>query len=270
MSPSKRSHLSPEAEHLAEQERVLGELVERLAAKEADFAETGAAFARFRAEYLRRFAPIYVELDGLERRIAERLAQDDPTPAATATATAATFRAAESQRLLEEATAGPPDAMSPSGDEGPSDDLRSIYRDAAKRIHPDLATDDDEKARRHGLMAALNAAYGAGDIDAIQRILDGEDSRPEAIVGDGIMVELQRVIRRIRQVHGRFKELEQLEDVRRSDPLFTLFEGAREAWQEGHDALAEDEAYLRRQIRSAEARLAALLRAPARQANASG
>ena len=49
-------------------------------------------------------------------------------------------------------------------------------REAAKRIHPDLATDAAEKARRHELMAALNAAYERTDVEAIQRILDGENA----------------------------------------------------------------------------------------------
>ena len=256
---------TPEAEHLAEQERLLAELTEQLATEEAEFAETGRAFARFRAQYLRRFAPLYAELDRLEAEIAQRLADREDTPAARAKAASAATQAEESQRVLDdEAAPNEPEAEeAPSSP--PSDDLRAIYRQAAKQIHPDLATDDAEKARRHQLMAALNAAYDAGDAGAIQRILDGEAARPEAIVGDDVGARLMRTIRKIAQVRARFTELVELTNALREDPLFALFEADRADWGAGLDPLAEDEASLRRQVASAHARLAALAMAAAKR-----
>ena len=143
----------------------------------------------------------------------------------------------------------------------PAPEVKALYREAAKRIHPDLATDGAEKERRTTLMAALNAAYDAGDADAIQRILDGESSRPEAIVGDDIGAQLMRVIRKIAQVRGRFTELVALNAALRSDPLFVLFDTSREEWEAGGDPLAADEESLRERMMSAHARLTALLMA---------
>jgi hypothetical protein len=257
--------LTPEAEHLAEQERLLEELTEHLTAREAEFAETGSAFARFRAEYLRRFAPLYTELDRLEAEIASRLAQEEATPAAHAKAADAAARAEESQRALADGSAGAPEADDETGPASPAPELKVLYRDAAKRIHPDLATDEAEKERRHTLMAALNAAYAAGDARAIQRILDGEASRPEAIRGDDIGARLMRAIRKIAQVRGRFTELVELTEALRSDPLFVLFEASMADWEAGHDPLAADEASLRERIASAHARLAALVMAAAKR-----
>ena len=57
---------TPEDEHLAEQERLFVELAEQL-------ATIGAEFAVFRATYLARFAPLYLELDRLEAEIARLL-----------------------------------------------------------------------------------------------------------------------------------------------------------------------------------------------------
>jgi len=260
-----RARLTPEAEHLAEQERLLEELTEHLTAKEAEFAETGSAFARFRAEYLRRFAPLYTELDRLEAEIARRLAQEEGTPAAHAKAADATARAEESQRALREDLAG----SSESGDETrparPAPELRALYRDAAKRIHPDLAADEAEKERRTTLMAALNAAYDAGDADAIQRILDSESSRPEAITGDDTGARLMRVIRKIAQVRGRFSELVALNEALGWDPLFVLFTTSRAEWEAGLDPLAADEASVREHMASAHARLATLVMAAAKR-----
>jgi hypothetical protein len=53
--PNPRS--TPEAKHLAEQERLLADLTEKLATKETEFAAFGAGFARFRAHYLQRLVP---------------------------------------------------------------------------------------------------------------------------------------------------------------------------------------------------------------------
>ena len=47
-----------------------------------------------------------------------------------------------------------------------------MYREAAKRIHPDLATDPADRERRTRFMAEANRAYEAGDAEALQRILD--------------------------------------------------------------------------------------------------
>jgi hypothetical protein len=262
--------LTPEAEHLVEQERLLEELTEQLTAKEAEFAETGSAFARFRVEYLRRFAPLYAELDRLEAEIARRIAQEEETPAAHAKAADATARADETQRALDDGLADIADADEETGPATPAPELKALYRDAAKRIHPDLATEEAEKERRHTLMAALNAAYAAGDADAIQRILNGEASRPEAITGDDIGARLMRAIRRNAQVRGRFTELVELTEALRSDPLFVLFEASRADWASANDPLAADEASLRERIASAHARLATLVMAAAKRPTQAG
>ena len=65
----------------------------------------------------------------------------------------------------------------------PSQNLKQLYRDVAKLIHPDLATDEKERLRRQELMAQVNQAYENGDdtcgcfawnIDAGRVATDGE------------------------------------------------------------------------------------------------
>src|SRR5450759_2649046 len=90
-------HRTPEDDHLGDQERVLAELTEQLLTKETEFATAGAEFARFRAAYLQRFAPLYSELDRLAAEIARLLAFEDDTPTAHQRAQEAASRAAESE-----------------------------------------------------------------------------------------------------------------------------------------------------------------------------
>ena len=248
---------TPEGEHLADQERLLEELTEQLATKETEFATLGVEFARFRATYLIRFAPLYAELDGLEAEIArllvERVGGDGPA------ATAARARADEAEaRAKESASAaeGAEDGSEPQSE--PTPNLKALYRRVAKAVHPDLASDDAERARRTQVMATASEAYAAGDEQALRRILDGEAARPEAIIGDDVASRLVRVIRKQAQITMRLAELEQLTRSLSADPLFVLFEQGRAAWEAGDDPLAEDERDLRTRIASARAGLAAL------------
>lgn len=72
--------LTPEEQHLTEQERLLAALAEELAIREFEFATEGVEFARFRHHYLRRFAPLYAEMDRLEAEVAAGIAEREPTP----------------------------------------------------------------------------------------------------------------------------------------------------------------------------------------------
>lgn len=260
---------TPEEEHLADQERLLAELSERLITKETEFATTGAEFARFRAAYLRRFAPLYRELDDVEAQIARLLALEEATVEANEKAEAATRQAAESEdaaRLAEEAATSAPSeealrAVDPA--------LRDLYRRAAKLLHPDTAGSDEERERRTRVMAAINQAYERGDAAAIQRIIDGEGARPEAIEGDDVASRLIRVLRKLAQVRARFTELVQIEASLEADDMWTLFDQSRSAWAAGEDPLAEDEASLRVRIVSARARLAALVMGESKQRRSS-
>jgi hypothetical protein len=252
---------TPEADELDRQERLLTELTEQLATRETEFATTGAQFARFRAAYLRRFAPLYAELDRIEAEIAARLAQIEATPAAQARVTDAEARADDSAKAAEEAILSSAEATDHvhADHGGPSRELRDLYRQAAKMVHPDLVTDETDRARRTKLMAALTAAYAAGDADAIRRIVASEAARPEAITGDDVGSRLVRTIRKIAQVRDRLTQLDQVAVALESDPLFQLFGQLRPVWEtRGGDALTDDEAELQTQINSARARLAAL------------
>ncbi|MGC8635229.1 MAG: JAB domain-containing protein [Candidatus Limnocylindrales bacterium] len=248
---------TPEAEHLAEQEQLLGELTERVAAEEADFATLGAEFARFRVTYLARFAPLYAELDRLDAEIARLLAGRLP-PEGTE-AEAARARAAEAEaRAAESASAAEDAERQPEAPPAPSAELRSLYHLLAKAIHPDLADAEEERARRTERMAAANAAYAAGDEAALRRLWEDEQARPEAISGDDVGARLIRVLRKIAQVRRRFTELAELRGALEGDAMWALFDTVRAQTGQGGDPLGAIETGLRAKIGSARAQLTAL------------
>ena len=140
----------------------------------------------------------------------------------------------------------------------PSDALKKLYRDVAKSLHPDLATDEEDRARRQRFMAEANQAYEGGDEIRLREILREWESSPDAIKGDDVAAELVRVIRKIAQVQERLRAIEgNIDDIQSSD-LYRLKGEVESAEAEERDLLAEMAARLDRQIADARKRLAGL------------
>jgi hypothetical protein len=125
-------------------------------------------------------------LDDLEARVAAIRSRLDPqNPATAGQAHSARARA---ERTHAEASAAPPDAAVAAFE--PSPDLKALYRDAAKRLHPDLGTDEHSRDHRTRLMAEVNAAYAAGNEEALRRIVETwEIARVKTRIAD-IMAEI--------------------------------------------------------------------------------
>ena len=66
----------------------------------------------------------------------------------------------------------------------PSDELKKMFRDVAKSIHPDLAVAGPEWNRRHSLMAEANRAYAERDADRLRLILHAWQNDPDSIADD--------------------------------------------------------------------------------------
>ena len=141
--------------------------------------------------------------------------------------------------------------------------MKRLYREVAKRIHPDLTSDRDERTRRQLLMAEANKAYEAGDESQLNKILNAYEASPETVQGEGPGAELIRVIRRVSQVRGRIAEIEaETEELLRSD-LHQLKSRLEEAERHGRDVLKEMVDKVEQQIAQAKYRLANPEDAPA-------
>jgi hypothetical protein len=55
----------------------------------------------------------------------------------------------------------------------PSEEARKLYRELARKAHPDLAQEEDERKRREEFITRVNAAYARGD-EALLRELAEE------------------------------------------------------------------------------------------------
>jgi hypothetical protein len=233
--------LSPEEEELFAKREQLVRLEAELAERELALASLKGELAAFEGLYLRIIGVLYAELDEWNAGLAEMLARQAGTPEARAGAAEARSRAQESYSEAH-STAAEVQPFSPSPE------LKSFYREAAKRVHPDTAADEKDRLRRERLMKEVNAAYAAGDEDALRRILTDLETSPDAVQGFGVGADLVRVIRQLRQVSNRIEAIES-EIARLSDSdIGKLKAKAVQAETEGRDLLAEMAATLQGRV----------------------
>lgn len=196
---------APEDRELEDKERELAALEDEFADLRERIATLTALLAEFELRYQREVGVLFVELDGLEARLA-RQAYEAAGGAERARAwREADERARESERAGGEGAlgAGPAAGWKPATAEG-----KALFRDAAKRLHPDLQEDPATRERATAAMAAANEAYRAGDLDELRRILREWEHSPDAVAGDDTAAALVRAIRRAAQLRERIAEAE--------------------------------------------------------------
>lgn len=241
---------TPEEEELKQKKHELAALEAELAERELDLSTLEAELRAFERRYLRTVGILYAELDGIEAQIAELAARANPdNDNAQQRSTQARYRAEESARSV-----GDLPESKERDDFKPTTELKDLYRRVAKAIHPDLATDQGERARRTQLMAEANRAYEDGDTARLLSILTDLESSPEAVRGSGVVPELIRVIRKVAQLKERLTEIEsRFVQLKQSD-LYKLSLKVREAEAQNRDLLREMALKVQTQIESARRR----------------
>ena len=137
----------------------LAHLRATLATREADLDHLRAQLNSFEGRYIRQVGVLYIQLDEWEDRIANLHNPTQPQPEA----------------LEPEPT--PTDEPDPE-----ALDLKSLFREVAKRIHPDRARSAHDELHRNHLMSQANAAFDRNDRELLQRMLNGYD--PDTDSGD--------------------------------------------------------------------------------------
>lgn len=240
----------PEDQELARKLEEQAALEAELADRELRSANLRAELAAFERQYLHYVGSRYAELDEWRAQIAERLAREHPGDLrAQQVAREARARASDTKSVAGEKSAREPRSFKASPE------LKSLYRQVARRVHPDLTSDRDDRAKRQQLMAEANQAYDRGDEAQLEKILTAYEHSPEAVEGEGPGAELIRVIRRVSQVRGRLAEIEaELQGMLRSD-LNQLKSRVDEAQSFGHNVLQDMIAKVDEQIELAKQRL---------------
>lgn len=224
----------------------------RLRELEAQLGERRAAVARlqadlevFRIDYRQKVGLLHEQLDELELAIAE----------AELGELAKRVKDRDNPGSAREETAGPRPDTAPRFT---SDGVRKLFRDVAKAIHPDLASDDVARVRRHTLMVEANRAYAMGDEEQLRLILQAWERSPEAVQGTDAEAMRMRLIRRIEQTEEQLDALSSDVDALKATPLWKLKAMADEAAARGKDLVGDMVKRLKRDIMVATNRLEAI------------
>jgi hypothetical protein len=178
---------------------------EYLALLEVELANTRAIVQEFTRLYSERITPLENEQNRLRTMLDEISADLAPPPsgwrgrgrAGRAAAGANGYK--ESEPLPKEKPPAPKDADYERK-------VRDLFRRLAKRYHPDLAQDADEKQRHAEIMAEINRAYTAKDLAALETLAVNQ-AGPESF-SNLPEAELARLTLELRQLDAQVFEVE--------------------------------------------------------------
>ncbi|MBI3159767.1 MAG: J domain-containing protein [Chloroflexi bacterium] len=236
---------------------------EYIAILELELFNTRAEMAEWGKVYNERIAPLEERLRLLRRMLYEAL---------------------ETQRGADEVLDGPEDFELPEEDEEGEDpfayrgrangrnghngkngktlppkleeDIRRLFRELAKRFHPDLTGDAEEKAWREQIMTRVNQAYTERDLETLTKLAEQPD-RP--VTQKKTREEEVKALRKeLKRLDGVIADLKATIRVLEESPVMQLKSEARMQRRDGRDLLTEMEASLKEQIDDLEEHLTVL------------
>lgn len=179
-----------------------------------------------------RLGPLYARLDELEALVAEAVA-------ARTGAAQDVRRAAEARRVVDElpdldalfdTIRQTEEALREAGDGGPGEggpggaraaapaaepprrvrpgkEAQRIYRDLARRAHPDLSTDPAEQHRRSAFIARVNEAYARGAAEELEALAEEWSTAPETAPDPQAADRGEWLLQRLEWLTGKIGEL---------------------------------------------------------------
>jgi hypothetical protein len=238
-------------------------LAEQVISAELELETTKTETAQFQRRYYEMVGRFYAQLDELDAQIANAqagLSPDDAAAQIHAQAAQEQARKSAEEAGLIEAQPPPPLVITPQ--------LKQAFRRAAMMMHPDRATTEPERLRRHGLMIKLNLAYERGDQQAIEKLVlefiqDPEMQEiedPDLIADQGVELKVLKTIRRTGQLRRRMDEIQQeLQEKRQSD-IYKLKATIERAELRGGDPMGDLAEQLLQELSERKIRLEKILR----------
>jgi hypothetical protein len=206
-----------------------------LAEKELELTTLEQELSLFEVKYAKTVGILFAELDDIEKEIAKELFRLNPKEEYRQGFNRAERKAKASREAVDEKTAQ--EGKKPFK---PSDELKNLFWKVAKTIHPDHATNPEERAYRNTLMMRANEAYKNGDLDALNQILEEWEHRDQASYSKQTELSLfDQMEQKKRQIKARIKELiERISELKKSE-LYQLMIKVEQAKLEGRDLLGD-------------------------------
>lgn len=226
---------TPEEAELTFKEELLKKKKDSLTELELTLSTLNGDLRSFEIEYYTKVGTKYASIDNLQATLDKILLSKTPASKIFQK------KAQESQAKADKSYSNQEEFSNKQKDNPkkfePTPELKSLYRELAKLLHPDLVLDIDEKAKRHKLMQEINEAYQTNDIEKLIQIYEKEKNNPDNIKGEDIGSSLVRVIRKISQIESRISQIEnELKETCKSD-LYKLFTTIQNEKLKGIDLL---------------------------------
>lgn len=244
----------------------LTDLQRYLAEQEQAFNAQRRQVQAFGARYQIVLGPLYKELDALEaqlrlttrelignlrsRGIELRLPEPAPTAGGASLPEAHGPRMAQMARVagLPPATPLPPVPVGADIGQWAPPTLKTLFRRAAMRIHPDRASDEPDRIRREQLMMRVNAAYAAGERWRLEAMLLAAGETP-AMVRGGNAEALRNWLAHCEQlVQARLRLVNEYMAALGGSAMYRLWRSVAQAEARGLDPLETMALKLRAQI----------------------
>ena len=202
----------PEEIELEQKRSELESLSAQHAAALSALRQVRDEISRFERLYDRTLGQRIAQLEGIEAEISRLTGYGDresqPRQSSSASGAGAFSGGASAASERERDNYGSRGATHPGEGEGRSkvQDIKALYREVAKAIHPDLARAGSGEVDRHELMSQANRAYAQQDRRTLQDILRKWKRSPDTVNGNDIAAELVRVIRQIAQLRQEIRD----------------------------------------------------------------
>jgi hypothetical protein len=243
-NPTLSTNPSSGRKEFKDKEAELDSLSKELAEKELELSTLELKLSWFEDKYARTVGILFAELDEIEKDIAKELLRLNPKEEYRQGFQRAEKKAKVSRDAVDEKI-----AQGNKKPFEPSDELKNLFRKVAKAIHPDFATNLQERKLRNTLMRRANEAYKKGDAEGLKKILGEWENRDKEIHPEKVeSPQLDQFEIKIRQIKLRISEIElKISELKKSE-LYQLMVKVEQAEKEGRDLLGEMSKQLQAQV----------------------
>lgn len=226
----------------ARRRRQLEELQGFLTRLEAEYTALERQVLVFQSAYEQRLGEAWAEVEGLQGELLARL----DTLARAAGAPLPPLPPLRRRQALPQVPAAVAWPEAPAQEltlQPPT--LKDLHRRAAMRLHPDRASDEDDRTRREALMRDANLAYADQDRATLEGLLIAAGESPQRLGGFDVHAHWRWLERCEHLAQGRMRLLRAHLVLLRQHPMTVLAEHIERAQGRGLDALALMQSRLR-------------------------
>jgi hypothetical protein len=224
---------------------------------EADLMESHESLAAFQREFEARLGPPMQRVNELQERLkAARRAAMQRVWAESRFGSKFVDVEDQFRTAWTQTDSGAPPPPPPTVNPNIESEIKTLYRELAKRFHPDLAATEAERQWRTPRMAEVNVAYAARDLATLQKFaaLDDEQFTSEVKVDsrEALLASLRHECERLDEL---IESLEREFDELANSPALQMQLNASMARRAGRDLIGEAVRDLEREAAGLESEL---------------